>query len=425
MGAEEGTVTSRFPSEAGAGAHAGFAAPARAIPSRNEEGGPSRLIRVLVADDEPTLREAVCDLVSSSGDMEVVGQAGDAQEAATIALRERPDVVLVDVKMPGGGGPQAARDILAGLPATKVLALSAYEDRRTVLDMLREGAVGFVVKGTPGGEILDAIRRSARGQGSLSAEITADVIHELSALVERSESLARDLQELNRDKSDMIQVLSHELLTPVTIIQGFASMVEERWEQLARSDIRELAEGVTRAGDRMRRLVGNLAAASRLDREGVEAATRPIGVGELLAEAVAEFPQRGERLHLPEDRDVAALTVLADPGLAVRALVAVIENALSFSPRDASVEVDVAAAGRSASVAISDRGPGVPEDKRERIFEAFTQIDSSTTRQHGGMGISLYLAYRIMRAHGGSLEVMARQGGGSTFVLRFPLLDRR
>jgi signal transduction histidine kinase len=385
----------------------------------------SRPIRVLVADDAASIREALCELLSSHSDIEVVGEAEDADQAVVLALRERPDVVLVDVKMPGGGGARAAREILAKLPGTKVLALSAYEDRRTVLDMLREGAVGFVVKGTPAQELLDAIRRSAQGQGSLSAEITSDVIQELSSLVERSESLARDLQELNRDKSDLIQILSHELLTPVTVFQSFATMVNERWDHLRRSEFRDLTEAVTRAGERMRRLVGNLEAAARLDREGMEAATRPVRVGELLTEGVAEFPQQASRIRLPKGGDVAGLRVWADPGLAVRALVAVVENALALSPPETGVEVGVAVEGGEVVVAVSDRGPGVPEEKRERIFEAFTQVDSSTTRSHEGMGIGLYLTRRIMRAHGGSIDVTPREGGGSTFLLRFPVLEQK
>jgi signal transduction histidine kinase len=76
-------------------------------------------------------------------------------------------------------------------------------------------------------------------------------------------------------------------------------------------------------------------------------------------------------------------------------------------------------------VAVSDRGPGIAEEKRDRIFEAFTQLDSSTTRTHEGMGIGLYLTRRIMRAHGGSVDVIARDGGGSTFRLRFPVLEQR
>ena len=392
-------------------------------PPPDAPGDDMERIRVLIADDEAAVREAIADLISSDPDMEVAGTAEDADEAIAVARELRPDVALIDVKMPGGGGPRAAKEIREVSPQTHVVALSAYEDRRTVLEMLRAGVVGYVVKGTSAEEILYTIRRSMRDQGSLSVEVTADVIHELASLLERSETLARELQELNRTKSELIQILSHELFTPITTIQGFAMTVAEHGDRLSREEIGALAEGVARASDRIRRLVGNLAAAARLDREGVEFSTRPVPIGAVVERAVAEFQRDRGRIRLPEGDAWAAARVWADVELAARALVVVLENALAFSPDDEPVEVAVSARGGEVELAVADRGPGVPEAMRERIFEAFTQTDSSTTRSHEGLGIGLYLARRIMRAHGGTIGVGDREGGGSVFVLSFPALD--
>jgi signal transduction histidine kinase len=97
-----------------------------------------------------------------------------------------------------------------------------------------------------------------------------------------------------------------------------------------------------------------------------------------------------------------------------------VENALALSPDDEPVEIAVRRAGVDVEIAVSDRGPGVPEGKAQVIFDAFTQTDSSTTRRHEGLGIGLYLAQRIVRAHGGRIAVEPRPGGGSTFVVAFP-----
>jgi signal transduction histidine kinase len=376
-------------------------------------------IRVLIAEDEPAVRDAMADLVASDPAMDVVGTACDADEAIQVASVEKPDVALIDVKMPGGGGPRAAREIRKESPQTQVVALSAYEDRRTVLEMLRAGVVGYVVKGTSAEEILYTIRRSMRGQGSLSVEITADVIHELASLLERSEILTAELQELNRTKSEMIQILSHELFTPITTIQGFAMMISEHGTELAPDEIRDLVEGVTRANGRIRRLIGNLAAAARLDREGVEVATRPIPAGDVIDRAVSEFPHATARIVLPGEPE-RSRRMWADLDLAVRALVVLVENALAMSSEDRAVEIGVRHADVDLELTVSDRGPGVPEDKTEAIFEAFTQTDSSTTRRHEGLGIGLYLAQRIVRAHNGRIGLQARPGGGSVFFLSFP-----
>jgi signal transduction histidine kinase len=376
-------------------------------------------IKVMIAEDEAAVREALADLVESDPEMELVGTVKDAAEAIDVALEKHPDVALVDVKMPAGGGAHATREIRRGSPHTQVVALSAYEDRRTVLEMLRAGVVGYVVKGTSADEILYTIRRSMRGQGSLSVEVTADVIHELAGLLERSEDLTRELQELNRTKSELIQILSHELFTPITTIQGFALTVAEHGEQLSADDVHDLSTGVARASERLRRLVGNLAAAARLDRPGVEVSTRPVTAGDLVAQAAGEFAADRDRVQVVGN-GAADRPLWADAELATRALVGLLENALDLSPADEAVELGVRFHGGELCIEVADRGPGVPAEQRERIFDAFTQADGSATRSHEGLGIGLFLTRRIMAAHGGSIAYRERDGGGSIFSLSFP-----
>ncbi len=388
------------------------------------EGNRMEGIRVVIADDEPAVRDALADLVNSAPDMQVVGIASDADGAIEEALAARPDIALLDVKMPGGGGPRAAREIRAGSPETRVIALSAYDDRSTVVEMLRAGVAGYVVKGVPGTEIVDSLRRAVRGQGVLSVDVTADVIHELVAHLERSERLAADLRQLDRVKSELIQVLAHELFTPITTIQGFAITVAERGDALAPDDVRELATGVERASRRLRRLVGNLRAAAQLDREGVELGTRPVRLGEILDRATGEFENGARRLPAIQDETTRERRVWADLELATRALSIVAENALDLTADGAPVELGVVDTGSGElSITVADRGPGVPEEMRHQIFDAFTQVEEAMTRRHEGLGIGLFLARRIMHALGGEIHADDRDGGGSVFTLSFVAID--
>ena len=144
-------------------------------------------IRVLLADDEPALRGALAELLAQEDALLLVGAAADADEAISLAEREQPDVALVDVKMPSGGGPRAAREIQRLSPGTRVIALSAFEDRPTVLEMLRAGAVGYLVTGTAADEILGSIVRVHDGGTSLSAEVIGGIVHELSSQLRRQE----------------------------------------------------------------------------------------------------------------------------------------------------------------------------------------------------------------------------------------------
>ncbi len=144
-------------------------------------------IRVLLADDEPGLRVALTELLSHEDRVELIGTAADAEEAIRIAESDRPDVALVDVRMPEGGGPHAARGISRVSPGTRVIALSAYEDRKNVMEMLRAGAVGYLVKGTAADELVHGIEMVAQGGTSLSAEVLGGVVAELATQLRREE----------------------------------------------------------------------------------------------------------------------------------------------------------------------------------------------------------------------------------------------
>jgi DNA-binding response OmpR family regulator len=137
---------------------------------------PSRL-RVLIADDEPEMRATLAGLVATDPGLELAGVAEDADEAVEVARVTRPDVALLDVSMPGGGGPRAAMGIRWRSPHTNLVAFSFHDDKASIVDMLRAGAVGYVVKGASCEEILDALRWAAQGRGYFPL----NVVRELAA----------------------------------------------------------------------------------------------------------------------------------------------------------------------------------------------------------------------------------------------------
>jgi EAL domain-containing protein (putative c-di-GMP-specific phosphodiesterase class I)/AmiR/NasT family two-component response regulator len=135
-------------------------------------------IRLMLADDEASILDAMSELVAMDKDIDVVGTARDAREAIDLAELHAPDVALLDVRMPGGGGSHAAREIRRRSPETRIVALSASADPRTVASMVRAGAVGYVGKDQPADEVLRAIHRSADGRASL-------VVNRLGEVAER------------------------------------------------------------------------------------------------------------------------------------------------------------------------------------------------------------------------------------------------
>ncbi|MEU6422643.1 response regulator transcription factor [Streptomyces spiralis] len=135
-------------------------------------------VRVLLADDQTLVRAAFAMLVESAGDMEVVGQAGTGREAVALARSARADLVVMDIRMPDLDGIEATRLIAADedLAGVKVLVLTTYDTDEHIVEALRAGASGFLVKDTRPADLLDAIRTVAAGEALLSPGPTARLI---------------------------------------------------------------------------------------------------------------------------------------------------------------------------------------------------------------------------------------------------------
>ncbi len=130
--------------------------------------GHSQAVRVVVADDQPHFRAALAELVASDDHLELGGVAGEGEAAIGLCARVRPEVAVVDVKMPGGGGPAAVQGIRAVSPGTAVVALSAYDDQGSRQAMRAAGAAAYLVKGGDVDVLVAAIRAVAAGRSTSS-----------------------------------------------------------------------------------------------------------------------------------------------------------------------------------------------------------------------------------------------------------------
>ncbi|MFD1930246.1 MULTISPECIES: response regulator [Nonomuraea] len=134
------------------------------------------MIRVVVADDQALVRAGVRMLLQATGDMEVVGEADDGAEAVRLAEHHRPDVVLMDLRMPRVDGLEAIKRILAAQPAAKIVVLTTFADDSNVYAALRVGALGFLVKDDEPERMVDAVRRAASGEQLLAPSVLRRVV---------------------------------------------------------------------------------------------------------------------------------------------------------------------------------------------------------------------------------------------------------
>jgi EAL domain-containing protein (putative c-di-GMP-specific phosphodiesterase class I)/AmiR/NasT family two-component response regulator len=177
-------------------------------------------IRVLIAEEDETARDELATLVRSEPSLEIADVVSDAAQAILVSMREKPAFAVLGVRIPGGGA-SAARGIKRCSPQTRVLALSAQDDRETVLEMLEAGADGYLVKGSTVDTIVNSIERAARGQGSLSAEMTGSVIEELAGLLHaRRRNEERSQRREERIRRALDEDLLHAVFQPICTLAG-------------------------------------------------------------------------------------------------------------------------------------------------------------------------------------------------------------
>jgi DNA-binding NarL/FixJ family response regulator len=171
------------------------------------------VIDVLIADDQALVRAGFRLLLETEEDIRVVAEGGDGHAAVSLARRHRPDVVLMDIRMPGLDGLAATREIAASpeLADVKVLILTTFETDEYVFEALRSGASGFVVKDTDPADLVQGVRVVARGDALLSPRVTRRLIAEFAAQPERRRSGPEELEELTAREREVMALVAKGL----------------------------------------------------------------------------------------------------------------------------------------------------------------------------------------------------------------------
>ena len=164
-------------------------------------------IRILIADDHPIVREGLAAILSAQPDMELVGEAADGVQAVTLALQDRPDVILLDLEMPLKDGVTVIREVIKTLPQAHILVLTSYGDDERVFPAIKSGALGYLLKDTPRERLLQSIRDVAQGQAILHPTIAIKVMRELN----QPSDLPPTPAPLTEREMDTLRLVAHGL----------------------------------------------------------------------------------------------------------------------------------------------------------------------------------------------------------------------
>ncbi|AXK35360.1 sensor histidine kinase KdpD [Streptomyces armeniacus] len=222
---------------------------------------------------------------------------------------------------------------------------------------------------------------------------------------------ARELAEGNRIRTALLAAVSHDLRTPLAAIKAAVSSLRSDDVEWSEEDEADLLEAIEEGADRLDQLVGNLLDMSRLQTGTVTPLIREIGLDEVVPKALSGVPAGSAGLDIAQSLPMVAV----DPGLLERAVANIVENAVKYSPDGSPVLVRASALGERVEVRVTDRGPGVPDSAKDRIFEPFQRHGDAP--RGAGVGLGLAVARGFAEAMGGTLEAEDTPGGGMTMVL--------
>ena len=229
--------------------------------------------------------------------------------------------------------------------------------------------------------------------------------------------------EVEKAKTEFVSMVSHELRTPMTSVKTSLTLLVEGAGGRLDPAAHELLEVALRNADRLIRLVNDLLDLSRLEAGRMDLRVEPVAVADAVAasiEMVAAFSEaRGVTLRT--DPPAEAQMVSAERDRLVQVIVNLLSNAIKFSPKGGCVDVRWWRQDEWVVTEVRDQGAGIPHDQLKVVFDPFRQLDSSTTREHGGAGLGLTIAQRIAQALGGELNVESEVSKGSRFSIRLPL----
>ncbi|MGW9447415.1 DUF4118 domain-containing protein [Streptomyces sp. NPDC055632] len=262
------------------------------------------------------------------------------------------------------------------------------------------------------GRVLPAEDRRVLGAFAAQAAVVLD----RQRLVDQAEK-ARELAEGNRIRTSLLAAVSHDLRTPLAGIKASVSSLQADDVEWSEEDRAELLANIEDGTDRLDHLVGNLLDVSRLETGTVTAVIRETDLDEVVPMALLGVPEGSVDLDIPETLPMVAV----DRGLLERAVANIVENAVQYSPYGEPVLVSASALAGRVELRVVDRGPGVPDEAKERIFEAFQRHGDAPRGE--GVGLGLAVGRGFVEAMGGTVTTEDTPGGGLTMVLSLRTAD--
>ncbi len=386
------------------------------VATRNTEvGGSGARGTVLVIDDTPLNQEILTDILGNEG--YTLKFAPDGESGLAHARELRPDLVLLDLVLPGIMGTDVLAILKQELPETMVILTTAYGSEETAIKALRAGVNDYIINKRPfdADEVREVVKRAVteailrRENQRLQREL-AEKYDELHAAYER-------LKELDKAKASFFSMVSHDLRHPIAVAKGYLELIRTGKEELST----ETRSGVEIAEQEMRylnELVDDVLDLSRMDAGYYHIDRQPLQVAMMLQQARMAFRAAASQRHIaleiaPPGNDLPLVS--ADALRMNQVLSNLIENALKFTPEGGKIQLEAQRMNGDVEITVRDTGVGIDPGEHEKIFDRFYRIKHGEQVEDKGSGLGLAICREIVRLHDGQIWAESERGKGSAF----------
>ncbi|MBE0599629.1 MAG: hybrid sensor histidine kinase/response regulator [Desulfuromonadales bacterium] len=379
---------------------------------------------LLVADDRLSRQMLLENLVVTGFS---VSEAETAGEGLILAPQATPELVLLDLQRSASDCLESCRQFRTEVGTAGILLIAGKKEIRAGADPFAAGADDYLLRPIEGWEValrLQAMwrRRQAgeeqarqAGQWQAAQEESARLRKAVSGLRSGNERLRR----VDRLRSDFLNTAAHELRIPVTILNGYLSLLNEIGTGNLTDDQREYLQVAQEHSDRMVNLTNDMLDLSRLESGKMEMEIAEGNLRPVILEVCRDFQSLAAKNGIALDAGgVDPCQALFDQGQIRRVLANLLNNAIKFTPQGGKVQIRLAFHEQEAQVAVEDTGPGIPPEKMSQLFKEFVQMSHHDSCK--GTGLGLAICKRIIDSHQGKIWAESHPGQGSRFIFTLP-----
>jgi two-component system sensor histidine kinase/response regulator len=367
--------------------------------------------KVLIVDDDRLNLKILSGILKEEGFQ--LAEAGSGEEALSLYETFRPDLILLDVIMPGIDGFETCRRLKNehGPKSAPVIFITAKSETDDVVEGLGAGGVDYLPKPFKAKEVLARIRLHLQNR----------------ILAEQQKTLVDQLSKANHAKNRFLGMAAHDLRNPLASIRGIAEFLREGVAGALNAEQLDLIETIHGASTSMLDMVNELLDVATIESGELKLNRSMHDLGDLVSKGVVSINREAvkKKTHVVFEPSASPVTLQIDPAKMKQVVDNLLSNAVKYSPPGSTITATVARddASGTCSFAVRDQGPGIPDDERDKLFKDFSRLSSKPTGGEKSTGLGLAICRKIVDAHHGAVVAENLPGVGCEFRVTLPVFQ--